>query len=292
MHGDTATGQRPRRGRPIVEAAGLQFSGEIEHLGLLGGREIGVDEEVSDAHVGGRLSGELGNAGEQIGDAERLAEDVVASQLVFEVRGWPPAVRSARAPARRRAPGWLASPAAPAARRDPASPGRAGSLPDGRPRPREPGDPVAGGRDAIALRREQRVEQAAHARIVFDDEHLRRRVCGSLRGRSAPARGGHAADLSRPAAQRRLADGGTARRTARASAAVSTSGGASRRVSGATVLTRKPAARNARSAAAATGSASVMREPQPAAPHAGQQRRVAWRAARRPAARPPLRRGR
>ena len=34
-------------------AAGLQRVSEVEHLGLLGGRKVGVDEEVTDAHAVG-----------------------------------------------------------------------------------------------------------------------------------------------------------------------------------------------------------------------------------------------
>ena len=81
---------------------------------------------------GGRLSGELGNAGEQIGDAERLAEHVITSQPVLEGRDGlqPPGEHQHRDVSEHRV--VCSSLPAPAARRDPASPGPAGPRRDGR----------------------------------------------------------------------------------------------------------------------------------------------------------------
>ena len=136
--------------------------------------------------------------------------------------------------------------------------------------------------------RQQGVEQASHARVVFHDEHLRRDSGGIEVDFAAAWRGHGAAEGTASAAS----TPGTAAMKRSASAAVSTRGGARRIVSGATVLTRNPAARNACFGGSGDRFGEREREPQPAAPHTGQQGGIAGEQSLGELLRPPRRLGR
>src|SRR3954447_8642507 len=97
------------------------------------------------------------------------------------------------------------------------------------------GQPVRRDRDVVALRREQGLQQAPDARVVLDDEDMRR----AHRGVPSPAGADGAVSsptLTAAAAESRIAGSASVKRCACAASRIN--GGASRTASGATALTR------------------------------------------------------
>src|SRR4051812_29592923 len=189
-----------------------------------------------------RSAGDLGHPREQLGDAERLGEHRVLAEDLLHRRHGVDLARddNDRDVCECRVAAKLFQDA------DTTEVGHHQVEQDhGRPtaaRLDEPGETVGRNSDVVALRREQRLQQAADAWVVLDDENMRR----AHRGAPSPDGAGGAVSsptLTAAAAESRIDGSASVKRWASSDERMS--GGASRTASGATALTRNPASRAA-----------------------------------------------
>src|SRR3954453_4746919 len=201
-----------------------------------------------------RSAGDFRDPGQQLGDAERLEEDGVLSEDVLH-RGYGLDLAGDDAYGdvgeRRVTAQLFAHPYAAQVRHHQVEQDHRGAP---TARLHQAGQPVQGDGDVVALRRQQGLQQAADARVVLDDQDMRR----AHRGVPSPAGADGAVSwptLTAAAAESRIAGSASVKRCACAAERIR--GGASRTASGATALTRNPASRAACSTAAALPSSTT-----------------------------------